>query len=200
MNSAIRRSIWAALICAAVMLPFSDAFAISVSIDKPHVDVNVEPGESAIGSIIVKNNSDSPITVGASIEDWIYNDKGEKEFKMAGTTPLSCAGWVEVTPRSAMIPAKGNGAFSYVVRVPQDAVGGHYAVIFFESSEIQTDPSKGSNVKIVGRIGSTIYQQTKGKYKKTGSVISAEIIQPKKNEPLTYTYKFKNEGDCFIRI
>ena len=187
-------------ICFLTFAVAREAAAVSVSIDKPHINIDVEAGQAASGVITLKNTGEKPSSIQVNVEDWIYDEKGERVFKNAGTTPLSCALWLDITPRYLVVPAGEKVVFNYNIKVPEDAAGGHYAVIFFESSPSIEDELKGTGVKIVSRIGCVVYQETKDKTVKTGSILSTDISGPAANEPLVLKYRFKNDGNAFIRL
>ncbi len=178
----------------------SNAEALSVGIDKPRIEAKSAPGSAPNGVIKVKNKGDVPASVQASVEDWIYDANGKREFKPAGSTPFSCGNWIEITPQSTIVPSGREGEFAYTIRVPNDAVGGHYAIIFFSSSSVEEEESKGTAVKLVGRIGSVVYHEVEGKTNKAASITSMDISKPEVNKPLTLTYTFKNEGNTFLRL
>ncbi len=199
MQARFKKSVFSILFFIGFIL-IHEAWAISVSIDKPHINVDVEAGDVASGAITLKNRGKAPLSVRLNIEDWIYNEDGRRVFKLPGSTPLSCANWIEISPRIMIVPDGGIAVFNYTVRVPEDAVGGHYAVIFFESSAAEEEEVRGTGIKVVGRIGSIVYQETKGKVNKVGTVLSKKVTAPEANKPLVFKYRFKNEGNAFIRF
>jgi len=201
-NSAIKKSGFILLSVALTGFLFvREASAISIGVDKPHINIISDPGTTDSGVIQVKNKGEVPISVRVTMADWTYDKEGERVFKKPGTTFLSCSDWIDIAPKEALVPANGALDFSYNITTPKDAMGGHYAVIFFNASGMEEeDKFKAMGIKLVGRIGTVVYQETRGKTNKIGSVPYFKIIKPKKNEPLLAEYKFKNEGNAFIRF
>ncbi len=177
----------------------SDVMALAVGIDKPHVNVVTPPGGASSNTIIVKNKGDTPITIETNVEDWVYGLDGKREFRPAGSTPLSCATWIEVSPQSAVIPPHENRPFNFTLRAPESAVGGHYAAIFFTASGGEMEDEKGMQVRLMGRIGSIIFQETEGRVNRMGTIPVFNISKPDNNNPLIVKYVFKNEGNVFIK-
>jgi len=185
-------------LCFTCSLMNAGAFALSASIDKPRVEITAPAGTTNSGFINVRNKGQSPISVQATIEDWIYDENNKRQFRPPGSTSYSCAEWIFITPQNATIPPGGNLDFNYNIKIPEDAEGGKYAVMFFESSGVEDPAFEGMGVKLVGRIGSMVYLEIEGRTKKEGSIQSLELTPPHENKPLTLTYTFKNEGNAFI--
>ncbi len=177
-----------------------DAAALAVGVDKPHIKVIAPAGSTSSGIITMKNKGTVPVVVQVSIEDWIFDKDGKRQFKKPGSTPFSCANWIDIIPQHAIISPGEPGEFNYNIEIPLDAVGGHYAVIFFESSVNEEEEFKGMGVKLVGRIGTMVYQETEGRVNKIGAIEAFEVSKPKGNKPLILKYKFRNEGNAYIKF
>lgn len=174
--------------------------ALTVGVDKPHIDVIAQAGSTNSGIITFRNKGAVPVTVQVGIEDWIFDRDGKMQFKKPGTTPFSCANWIDIVPRRTVIPPGELGEFNYNIKIPEDATGGHYAVIFFESSVSEEKKFEGMGVKLVGRIGTVVYQETEGRVNKMGSIPAFEVSKPEGNKPLVLKYKFRNEGNAYIKF
>ncbi|MFC1646411.1 hypothetical protein ACFL2Y_04465 [Candidatus Omnitrophota bacterium] len=142
----------------------SRALAFDFQIDKPKVRVNLPPGWSDGSIIRVDNRDDEPVSIRVYVSDWVYTDQdGSKAFMPPGTHPMSAAEWVKFYPADFTIPGNGSQELKYVVGVPPDAVGGHYAVLFFEvGAGDMWDEVKGVMVKVYNRLGSLFYIEPEG--------------------------------------
>ncbi len=131
------------------------ASAITVRIDQPKIRLTIPAGESKGGVINVENPSSQTIMVRVYLEDWLYRSAadGSKDFFPPATTALSCANWITFAPAEFTIPPYGRGTVNYTVSCPSGAQGGHYAVLFFETSLGKTQDEQGVNVLVVGRLG-----------------------------------------------
>ena len=175
------------------------SYGFSLNVSPPSVRLSIPPGGTESSTITIENKSDSSsIDMRAYVEDWDYAEDGSKQFHPPGTTPRSCARWINIYPKMFHLEPKARIGIQYTISVPQDAEGGHYAVIFFESI-VGDDEAEGNlMVRFAGRIGTIMYQETEGKTDKSGSIVSFECGRPDQNKPLKIKVSFKNEGNAQI--
>ena len=83
-----------------------------------------------------------------------------KEFRPAGTLPLSSASWITVAPTQFNLPARSSMPVHWTVSVPRDA-SGHYSVVFFESLIARALPEAGVGVNVAVRVGALFYIEPK---------------------------------------
>jgi hypothetical protein len=175
---------------------FVSVQAMTVGTDSPKIRLTVKPGETASGVIKVNNGGNKPVKVNASISDWVYQPQGDgnKNFLPAATTPLSCAKWLNIHPMEFELYPDEIRSINYTITVPADAVGGHYAVVFFET-DMGVQEIKGMNVKVKGRVGSLIYVESDGNVMRQGEVTNLNVSPPSKGEPLKIEVAFANKGN-----
>lgn len=172
----------------------SSAQGFSLNLNPPSLRLTVGTGETVSGKISLENSGNSILTIKAYVQDWVYAKDGSKDFKEAGSTPHSCADWITLNPTKFEINPNEIKEIEYTLSVPEYASGGNYAVIFFES--IISEP-KGSGVAIAGRIGTIVYQETKGRVNKKGSIL--DLSACKECKPLKVSLVFINEGDTQLQ-
>jgi len=181
------------------------AQAVSFRVDQNKVRLIIPPAGSQTGIIKIYNQSNDILKVKVYLEDWKYaqaND-GSKDFFPANTTPLSCAGWITFSPSEFSIPPYGIQNVSYTVRVPQEAKGGRYAVLFFETSYMKEkafligdELKSGAFLNI--RLGSLFYVEVKGSVKRDARIDSFSVaFNPDKKE-LSIRGELKNTGNADI--
>lgn len=166
------------LLCLSVFfLINSSAFALNFQIDKGKVFINLPPGWSDGGKITIENKDSEPLNVRAYISDWEYSDAdGSKVFIAANTGKRSSANWIKFYPADFSVPALGKKEVNFVVNVPNDAVGGHYAVLFFEvQTGMAWDEASGSYVKVYNRLGTLFYVEPQGTAKKEARIENFSI-------------------------
>lgn len=162
-----------------------------IFIEKGKVETTVEPGQTVMDSFTVNNTTDKPVKVKAYFEDFIYETPfdGKKKFLPAKTTEHSVSGWINYSPNSFTLAPYGRQKISYIIKVPEDAQGGYYGVLFFEEdSEIK--PQK-LGIRIVTRVGSLFFIETKNKSKQSlveNITVSGGEVQG----------AFRNAGDVII--
>jgi hypothetical protein len=185
-----------------IFLSYSNLYAYkAIQLDQPKVRLIVPPGQSKAGRIEVKNDSKEPKAVKIYVEDWAYTaDDGSKKFMPSGTTDLSCANWISFAPAEFIVPALGKQYVNYTVKVPKEAVGGHYAVLFFESA-MGNLPEKTEamvSMPVAIRIGSLFYIEPEGTINRTAELGKLSLERKSNSEPLAINLDFKNTGNVDI--
>lgn len=171
-----------------------NVFAFSIGIDKPSFHVQTNQGESKKLEIIVYNFSDEQLAVNVSVEDWIYKKDRSKKFLPKGKSPYSCGKWIKPEKKKFNLKPKEKKKFYFTIKTPRKAKGGHQAVLFFEAQPSGKDAKKmGSGILFSGKIGSIIYQETKGNTINKGNIKDASyehVAEGVKVEVL-----FENKGN-----
>jgi hypothetical protein len=113
------------------------------------------PGERYTGTIVIANAAAEPQTARIYQTDYQFHADGTSDFKDAGTTPRSNAGWV--TPQSTQItvPPNGRVVVPYTVVVPAaDSLKGTYwSAVMVEG---QTTPPGKNDGKPAVALGSVV--------------------------------------------
>ncbi|KPK97310.1 MAG: hypothetical protein AMJ95_09680 [Omnitrophica WOR_2 bacterium SM23_72] len=164
------------------------AFAQLV-LDKREIKIEAKPGETVSGSVTVTNRYKQDVTLKAYCEDFVYEPpyRGFKTVRPLGSTPRSFGPWITLTTPMFIVPSKDKQEVMYTVKVPQDAKGGYYAVIFFEKGESALTAEKGVGIR--EKAGCALFLETTNKEKK------AKIGNIVVNKDSIEGY-FSNSGDC----
>lgn len=184
-------------------LSFAQEGNLSLRLEQTKVKLLIPPGGSKAGEIKIYSQSGEPMTLRVYVEDWAYTSEqdGSKEFFPMGTHPFSCSPWIRLNPTELTLPAYGVGKVNYVVNVPLDATGGHFAVLFFESGYIKPEKGKAGQEEIktgLGlsiRIGSLIYVEAKDTVRRSAELSGLLVT---KNKYLDVSCDFKNTGNTYI--
>lgn len=184
---------------------FNNAQAVTPPyLDKQKVRLAIMPGESGYGDIVINNPSNETRRMRVYLEDWYYLPIGDgsKEFVPANTTPYSCAPWITFSPAEFTLAPFSQQRISYAVKVPPQAQGGYYAVLFFESqvgeAEIAETKGIGGGLSLAIRVGELFYIEAKGTIKRTGSVKNFRLTKDKTSDSLLVEMDFKNNGNVDI--
>ncbi|MFC1767735.1 hypothetical protein ACFLZ2_04195 [Candidatus Margulisiibacteriota bacterium] len=169
-------------------------YPFSISIDKPSIDLITEPGSTNNGEIAVENNGTKPLLIRVYAADWIYSEDGSKTFHKAGSTKHSCAGWMHLNPKELLLEPLGTEDIKYIMTTPKDASGSHVAVIFFEGIFEEQD-----GIALGGRIGSIVYQETKGKSTRSGEIKKLNV-ESGTGKAKNFQVTFKNTGNCYTNV
>ncbi|MFH1281208.1 MAG: hypothetical protein ABIH91_00620 [Candidatus Omnitrophota bacterium] len=183
------------------------AQASNLGLDKSKIRLSIPPEGSEAGEIKIDNFSDETLKVKVYLEDWVYKNTydGQKNFFFKGTQPLSCSEWISFSSSELTLPPFGKQSVNYVVRVPAQAKGGHYSVMFFETSigkynqeasEETEERSVGINVAV--RIGALFYVEVKDTIKKEAEVSNLAVSGNTGGNPLLISLDLKNIGNVDI--
>lgn len=172
------------------------AYSLTVGMDSPKIRLSIKPGESHSGVIQVNNAGSKPVKVTAYLSDWVYKPEGDgnKVFSPPGTTPLTCASWINLSPTEFELYPDEIRSVNYTITVPVEATGGHYAVVFFETDLGEQD-IKGMKVKLRGRVGSLVYVESEGNVNRSGVIQKVHVVPPQGGNPLKIEVDFSNEGN-----
>jgi hypothetical protein len=172
-----------------LVLSVNQVVYAQVKIDKFEEYVDVAPGKTASGSVLVGNTSDQEITVKAYVEDLEYiapfNDGSRKAVPL-GSTSYSIGKYMVVDPALFVIPANGSQKVLYTIKAPQEAKGGYYGVIFFEKA---LAPQEGQGFVI--RYGCKIYAESQNKVLD----VKMEDMQDSRDG---FKGNFSNNGDVIL--
>jgi len=188
-----------------IFIPVNLAFAqLSFRIDPARLRIAVAPGGTKSGTIKVYTQSAQSLKVKVYLEDWDYADQtGTRAFHPAGTTPLSCANWISLSPSEFIIPAYGVGQLNYTIKAPVGIEGGHFAVMFFETEPIaatirgQTEQVQASTTLNI-RLGALFYVEAQNNTKRTISLSKFAITDAPKNKGIMISSDFQNVGNTDI--
>lgn len=170
-----------------------------VQIEPAKIRLIIPPGNTQTGTINIFNQSRESKYVKVYLEDWVYLPAcdGTKDFKLAGTTDLSAANWISFVPSEFTIPAYGRKILNYTIKVPPEAKGGHYAVLFFENYlGEQKTTTEGVSVNLAVRVASLFYIEPKGTINREVKIENLKIYKEK--DKFYITAKFTNIGNVDI--
>ena len=172
-------------------------------IDKSKIRHSVAPGESVYGEITVENSSAETRSLKVYLEDWYYlpTADGSKQFVPPSTTVLSCADWISFSPPELSLEPFSKKKVNYSIKVPQQAKGGYYAALFFESlfGKLEGQEERiSATMNIAVRIACLFYVEAKGTVKRGALLENLTCVKDK--EPNTYSVEldFLNEGNVDI--
>lgn len=176
------------------------AGAAILQVDPPKVFLTIPAGQSGGGKLTVRNPSEEPIKIKIYAQDWKYNDlhDGTKVFFPFNTLPLSCANWISFSLSELDIPADGQQDIYYTVKAPKDSVGGHFAVLFFESTMAKPIPAGNVSLGLIVRLGVIFYVETAGNSVRTAEIENFSIKRPSNSKPLEVSMDVKNTGNTDI--
>ncbi|MFA5115350.1 MAG: hypothetical protein WC469_04730 [Candidatus Omnitrophota bacterium] len=196
-----------AVLLALIMFPFAVAIAgVSYGVEPDIIRITAPAGSTQSGVIKFYTRSPQSAKVKVYAADWLYTDKydGVRAFYPAKSTALSCADWIVFNPSSFIIPPYEVGILNYTVNIPKDAKGGHYAVIFFETSSVTPAemPSAAgqqgvqSSIRLQLRLGAFFYIEAKGTVKRAVDLEAISLSKVLKRDNYILSCGLKNTGNA----
>jgi len=185
------------IISISFVFSYRTAQAFNLNVREGKVRLIIPPGGTKAGSIPLENTSDKPIFVTVHMEDWAYisSSDGSKKFSPAGTLANSCANWVKFSPAKLSIPPYGKGMVSYMVNVPQDATGGYYSVLFFESIMSNAANDQGVNVDVALSIGTLFYVEPQGTIRREVALRNLTLEKNAEKSSFNLSLEMENTGN-----
>lgn len=172
-------------------------------INKSKIRIAISPGQRGYGEIIMENPTEKERSMRLYLEDWYYLPAadGTKEFIPAGTFSRSCASWISFSPAEFIIFPFSKQKISYSIQVPEDASGGYYAALFFETLLGQTEQAKegmSAGMDLNVRIASLFYIETTGTVKRKVAIDNLKLEKEPSSERLLIQLDFTNTGNTDI--
>ncbi|MDP2103403.1 MAG: DUF916 domain-containing protein, partial [Candidatus Gracilibacteria bacterium] len=181
----------------------------SLSISPLKHELTIEAGQSKSEIIKVTNNSDAPITLYTSKEDFIAgDDTGTPTFvkpQEQTSDVYSLSNWISIENGNITLAKNETREVRFTVKVPaKGEPGGHYGAIFFSPGA----PS-GAQVAVVQRLGVLILINVPGDIQIAGNLSGWEIGKKADKTftaqdtfdsfPVVFETKFKNDGNTHLK-
>ena len=128
----------------------AETTGFTFSVEPSRVELSIPAGKRRGKSLTVDNaKSSDPVHLKIYVQDVTYLPDGTNDFLPPGSTAWSCANWLEIGPMELDIPARKSAEVRLSALAPEGAQGGHYAIVFFETSPSYAEPGGiGMNFRI----------------------------------------------------
>jgi len=168
-------------------------------------------GETASGKVRVDNKAHYPIQVTTEVTDMLNRRNAQggltRDEAPTGTTPYSCARWIQlVQGAGTIIQPGGSATVEFLVSPPPDVESGSYAAFLFflgtPASMAEPEDTGLPQVRVVTvpRLGVSVFFEVEGAIRRTGELLNLEYTVPTSTQPLSFRYEFKNTGNADIRL
>lgn len=100
-----------------------------------HRELEVLPGTTHSGTIVLENYDTKPAEVKLYQTDYRTESPGQNFYETPGSHPRSNAGWISISPMRFTIPAGETYSVTYVLEVPADPdlTGSYWSVLMIEA-------------------------------------------------------------------
>jgi len=181
----------------------------SLSISPLKHELTIEAGQSKSEIIKVTNNSDAPITLYTSKEDFVAgDDTGTPTFvkpQEQTSDVYSLSNWISIENGNITLAKNETREVRFTVKVPAKwEPGGHYGAIFFSPGA----PS-GAQVAVVQRLWVLVLINVPGDIQIAGQLSGWQIGKKAEKTfaaqdtfesfPIVFETKFKNDGNTHLK-
>ena len=178
---------------AALALTARPARAQSLALAPAEVIQTFTPGQPFKVEFSVSNASSQPIAVRTTVTDLWYNEKNEKTFGAAGTSPHSAANWIQFVPRVVTLEPGSATKLTAFVTPPAGVRGGYYAVVFVESKPELVQPVY-ANI----RLGALILLNAEGTETYDVKLTDVILAPPTATDDLNLRVTVANQSDTHV--
>jgi len=190
-------------------IPSTAKAQISVRSQLSHDTVAI-PGESYVGSILIRNDTDDLQQAKIYQTDYLFQSDGTNFFGDPGELERSNAGWIDISASSMMVPPRQAVTLSYRVNVPADASeldleGSYWSIIMVEGipksspENIENDvPEDALGLIQVTRYGVQVATHIAGTGAAELSITQSALSRDESNGA-TLQLNVSNTGDKLVR-
>jgi P pilus assembly chaperone PapD len=159
-----------------LFLAITPAARASFSIMPMETQQRMTVGETRLtDEIEVYNSGNEPLHVSASAVAWKLTSGGEYEYSEAGTEPLSCANWIQLSPAQFNVLPQKSVRVRYTITAPQNFTNEHRAMIFFTSRPLPVKAGNGMGVMIATRMGCKLFISPAQPLSRVGRITDMEL-------------------------
>ena len=191
-------------LAAATLTVASSASAQIAVVGSTVEERSAAPGETYVGTIVVRNQSQQDQPVRIYQTDYLFYADGTSHFNELGNAARSNGRWITPTVRSLLVPPASEMTVSFTVQVPAiDSLRGSYwSVIMVEGAPTEAGRSSGGRPQVgLGAVVRYAVQvathiNTTGS-RKVGFANSRFLTNPDSTQ--TFELDVKNEGERAYR-
>lgn len=166
-------------------------------------------GEPVSAEVVVENKGSYAVSVTTDVTDMVTL-KGEDGLSVrdetpAGTTPHSCAKWIQLAEQGPVIvPAGERKTVKFAVTPPSEATSGGYgAYLFFVAKPAEPPaPSAADKPEVqlitVPRLGISVIYEVEGTIQRQGELTDLTFTPPTLSEPMKVRHGFQNTGNAEV--
>jgi len=177
------------LVCSACLTLYHKE-ALAFGVEPSRIELSIAGGKQKGATVTISNlRSPEPLHIRIYAQDIMFLPDGTNDYLPVGSTDWSCSRWIKVVPEELDIPAGGTVNVRVSIAVPEEAKGGYYSMLFFETGGFSPE-----GLSINFRIGALV----------DISVLNTEVRQAKIEnisfvKPDQFVVDVFNEGNVLVR-
>jgi hypothetical protein len=195
------REIVSRLLCGLLLIAAitGNVRAQSLGLAPAQVVEKFKPGVPFQFDLSTVNSGDSPVDMHVEITDFWYDEKNEKVFSSAGTSPRSAANWIQFVPDHFEVGAHGTQKMKAIVTPPADARGGYYAVLFVQSKpQLSFPKGDGKGVSTSMRIGCLVLLRAESTEEYKIELSNLKVTPPAETHGLSVDFDLLNASNTHV--
>ena len=174
--------------------------AQSLALAPAEVIQTFTPGQPFKVEFSVSNASSQSAAVRTTVTDLWYNEKNEKTFDPAGSSPHSAANWIQFVPRVTTLEPRSSTKLTAFITPPTGVRGGYYAVVFVESKPelVQPTTTQAQPVYANIRLGALILLNAEGTEAYDVRLTDVVLAPPTAADDLSVRVTVANQGNTHV--
>ena len=170
--------------------------ASALTISPVIIEFDVNPGETVVGTIKLKNESQNQETYYAQVQDFVAGDEAGTPSFIGKAKTRSLVDWTSFDKKNITLGEGDSDLVIYRIHVPKDASpGGYFGGLLFSSSQVGAE-----GVGAVAMTGPLVLLRVAGNIVERGNLISYDV-QPDSSTslPVDFTMNFQNTGTVHLK-
>lgn len=170
--------------------------ASALTVSPVIIEFDVKPGETVVGTIKLKNESDSTATYYAQAQDFVAGDNAGTPSFIGKSSIRSIVDWTTFDKTAVSLAGGDSDLVIYRIRVPENAApGGYFGGLLFSSS-----PPGAEGVGAVAMTGPLVLLRVAGNVVERGNLLSYSVKPESTTSlPVDFTMDFQNSGTVHLK-
>lgn len=190
-----------------LLWPSAAQAGVGFSVSPSNFRLKKNAGEAVSAKVTAHNKGSYAVTVTTEVTDMVTRT-GEDGFSVrdeapAGTTPHSCARWIQLAQQGPVTISPGESAvLEFVVSPPPEIeAGGYGAYLFFIAKPAEAPPEAPQDkpeirLVTIPRLGVSVIYEVAGTIRRAGELTQLEFTPPDSSHPLRVRHGFVNTGNA----
>lgn len=171
---------------------------------RPWIEQTLDPGESAMEHLAVRNFSDHAVNFRLVAADGFFNKNGHFNILPSDQTSTAAGTWIDISD-SVDVPAGATVVVPLTIRVPETAQPGDHAAGVAASIMSTSTAQDGSDVGVESRVGCRIMIRVTGELAPGASIDNVTTTYQTSWNPfvpgdLTVEFDVTNTGNTRLRL
>jgi hypothetical protein len=167
--------------------------SLRLGVSPMKVPLTLDRGEERTVAIRVYNNGDNAVRVTTGIGDWIGTGDGGIQLLPAGSHPRGAAGWISVDLSEFTVPAHGTQMVRMTVKMPGEAEGSYWTMVFFEGQSEQARSPLGVRTRV--RMATTVYLTARGTEVRDDTLTDMQVVSGPEEGQVLLSASLANRGN-----